>query len=462
MTHLPERPTPPRRRLALLALLGGALMPQLALADDTEAAPASLPETPDTPAHSALHISGFATLGLTYNDNASTGLITSYAQAHPARTGLSGDLDSVLGVQAVWTPLKGTSVTVQGVVRPDEGMKPQLRMAYLRQELGELAIRGGRIRSPLYFDSDVSEVGFAYLSARPPIPLYTTVNSVDTIDGADVQWRHGWTDVAVLAQGYFGYSHYDHHFYNQGFAAHAALKGIKGGAISLILPTVTFRASRTWIASYTMRGGDIDTLDAGLQTLSGELGALSANPYLPSGYGVALATQAGAIAGLVNPFDSKPIYTSVGFDGTWGHVRAMGEWAELNSQSRMVGKYQGYQLTLGYMLGNVTPYATYSRQRRLAGSIDTSALAATGLNAQLDAGLTAMQQALAQASSYANLSSSSITAGARWDVREHVAIKAQYDRLYTPGSGVPGTFAVDSLPIRNTTNLVTVTLNLVF
>lgn len=446
------------RRLIRLTALLALFSANPARADDTPT-----PDTAPPPATQRLRLSGFVTIGLTYNDNHDVGIITSYAQAHPAKNGLSPNLDTVLGAQAVWTPWAGTSLTVQAVSRPDDGMKPALRMAYLRQTAGpSLALRVGRIRSPLYFDSDVAEVGYAYLSARPPIPLYTIVNSVDTLDGGDLQWRHGWGDVAVLVQAYYGNSHYSHHFYNQDFAAHASLKGIKGVAISLILPKITLRASRTWIYSYTMRGGGIDALDAGLGNLAGGLNAASANPYLPAPLGAELSARAGAVSGLMYPFDNKPIYTSVGFDGTFGKWRAMGEWAELDSQSRMVGKYQGYQVTLGYALGNVTPYATYARQRRLGASFDTSALNPTGLDAQLDAGLGALQQQLNLASAYANLSGSSVSVGARWDMREHVAIKVQYDRLATPNSQSPGTFAVTSLPIRNTTNLGTIALNLVF
>ncbi|HZV08549.1 MAG TPA: hypothetical protein VFF94_02290, partial [Novosphingobium sp.] len=444
LARRPASARPASAKLASLALLASAGAPVALHAQEIASpapADAPLPADASLPADSgpaaspgeahglkALRLSGFATLGFTYNDNSHAGVITSYAQAHPANSGFSADLDSVVGVQAVWTPLKGTSITVQLVARPDNGMKPAVRMAYLRHELTpSLAVRGGRIRSPLYFDSDVSEVGYAYLTARPPIPLYTIVNSVDTLDGGDVQWRHSWHDVAVLLQAYYGNSQYRHHFYNDGFAAHAKLTGIKGGAVSLILPWITLRASRTWISSYTMRGGAIDTLDAGLETLATQMNAAAANPYLPAGYGAALGAQASAISALMYPFDNHPIYTSVGFDASFNKLRVLGEWAELDSRSRMVGRYQGYQVTVGYALGNVTPYATYARQRRLGPALDTSALNATGLSEQLDAGLAQMQQALALAGSYANLSGSSLSLGARWDVREHVAIKAQYD-----------------------------------
>lgn len=414
-------------------------------------------------AQSVFHVSGFATLGATYNDNRDTGVITAYSQSHPAKSGLSDDLDSVLGLQAVWRPLNGTSITAQAVARPDDAMQIEVRMAYLRQELIDgFAVRLGRIRSPLYFDSDVAEVGYAYLTARPPIPLYSIVNSVTALDGGDVQWRHAWGEMAVLVQGYYGETRYQHHFYNEGFAAHAVLKGIKGGSISLLFPYVTLRASRTWADSYTMRADVISSLDGALTGFSGDVAALATVPGLSASQIATLSAQSKGVAALVNPFDNRPIYTSIGFDGTLKSLRLLGEWTELESQSKMVGKYQGYQFTVGYPVGDVTPYVTYAQQRRMGGSLNTSALDSTGLSPGLDAGLGAVQGALSLASEFANLSTRSVSVGARWDVRENVALKLQYDWLATPNEETPGMFAVKSLPIRNTTNLATLALNLVF
>ena len=44
-------------------------------------------------------LSGFATLGLTYNDNKTAKAITSLAQTQPADYGLATNLDSVVGLQ---------------------------------------------------------------------------------------------------------------------------------------------------------------------------------------------------------------------------------------------------------------------------------------------------------------------------------------------------------------------------
>lgn len=419
---------------------------------------------PAEKAPSKLHLSGFATLGATYSDNRDVGIITAYSDAHPSRHGLSADLDTVVGLQAVWRPFGGTSVTAQGVARPNgQGVRVDLRMAYVRQELGRnIAVRVGRIRSPLYFDSDVAEVGYAYLTARPPIPLYSIVNSVGALDGGDVQLRHAWGDTAVLVQGYYGDSRYDHQFYNEGTAARARLTGVHGASVSLILPWITLRASRTWVHRYTMRGTNIDQLNAGLGQLAGGLTLAANNPFLPAQFATALRGKAQGIAALSNPFDNRPIYTSIGFDASHRALRVLGEWTQLDSQSAMIGKYEGWQGTIGYSLGTVTPYLTYAKNRRTDGPLDTSALGPTGLDPALDAGLGQMQGAFTLARTYADLSMRSLSIGARWDLRANMAVKLQFDRLTTPAATVPGMFAVPRLPIDRTANLATLALNLVF
>jgi hypothetical protein len=166
-------------------------------------------------APSPVKLSGFATLGLTHNDNSEAGVIFSSSQKRPATQGVSGNLDSVLGLQMDWQLLPTTSVVVQGVARAGEDFEPKLRLAYVRQQLGaDAAVRLGRMRSPLFFDSDVAEIGYAYLMSRAPIPVYGSMNNVSHLDGGDVQWRQSLGNIAFLLQGYYGSDRYKHRFYN--------------------------------------------------------------------------------------------------------------------------------------------------------------------------------------------------------------------------------------------------------
>ena len=439
---------------ALLSSLWGGCLVQ---AQETEL-PARAP--------SALKMSGFATLGLTQHHNDDAGMVFSFDQKSLARSGVSGNLDSVLGLQLNWQAAESTSAVLQMVGRAGENIDPKLRMGYLRQQWGQdVAVRVGRYRSPLYFDSDVTEIGYANMTVRPPLPVYWIANSVIAIDGADVQWRHQVGNAALLLQAYAGSSSYKIRFNtsNPVVESDNDLTGLKGLAASVALPHVTLRASRTWVRRTTLRSSEVDRLNAGLTQMAGGLSALAANPMLPGPLRAGLADKAQATLGYINPFDSSPIYTSVGFNANWDGWAVMGEWARFHSGSAMLGRADSYHLTVGRSLGDFTPYIGLARQQRKTPALDTRALAPTGLHPQLDAGLAQLKGSLDEAASGTDKSSRSVTVGVRWDFADNMALKVQYDRFKTPSPYHPGPFAnFKPLPIDNRVHLVSVVLDVVF
>jgi len=443
-----------RIRTGSLGLLLSMFSMSAAIASDVTDAPLN-----------SIKLSGFATLGLTHNDNSEAGAIFSSSQKKPANQGWSTNLDSVAGLQLNWQLMPDTSVVVQGVARAGEDFDPQLRMGYVRQQFGNnTALRVGRMRSPLFFDSDVAEIGYANLMVRAPIPVYVTPNNVTHIDGADLQWRHSVGNTAFMLQGYYGNDSYKHRLYNTSPVEETdvELHDISGIAISAATPNLTVRLSHTTTSAYTMRSPQISQLNAGLSQVSAGLNAMAANPYLPASMASALSVQARQVSGYTNPFDSKPTYTSLGFDGNMDAWRLLGEWTLLDTHSALTGKYEGYHLSVGYNIDAFTPYVSFARQTRKSAAMDTSALAVTHMDPTLDGAILQLKGALDQAAQFADISMSSASIGVRWDLRENMAIKVQYDRLETPNSSIPGYFSLTHLPFNNTVNLFTVALDFVF
>lgn len=423
-------------------------------------------QTPDGNASGlGLRWSGFATLGLTHHANENAGVIAAFSQKSPANKGLSGRLDTVGGVQADLRLSEGTSATVQAVIRAGDNFEPRLRMAYVRQNVGDdIAVRVGRFRSPLYADSDVTEIGFAYLSMRPPLPIYGVAASLPHIDGADLQWRHSFGQAGVQVQAYAGRSKGKHIFPNTTPPDEAdfAVSGIHGLAVSVGLPNVTFRSSYTSFDRTTLRSPLLAQLNSGLAQVSGGLGAIAANPFLPGALSASLAAQAKEVGSYANPYDSRPVYMSLGFDANVNRLRVMGELTTMDSRSPIVGRYAGGQVTLGYAWGTVTPYITVSRNSRRSGTLDTRGLSPTGLDPALDGSIAQLRGAFDQAAQFADLSSRANTLGVRWDVRENIAVKLQFDQIRTPSNTVPGVLAVRRLPFDNRVNLFGASLNFVF
>lgn len=441
----------------LLLLATASSVPAWAQAPDGGPAGAASP---------TLRWSGFATLGLTWHDNATAGAITSFGQRAPANRGVSGNLDTVGGLQVDARLGDTTSATAQAVARAGDDFQPKLRMAYARQQLGgDAAVRVGRLRSPLYLDSDVSEIGFAYLPMRPPMPIYgVAANYVPHIDGADLQWRYSFGQTGLMVQGYLGRSSGKQIFVNTTPRDEAdfSLSGIRGVAVTVGFANVTVRGSHTRIDRFTLRSPLLDQLSGGLEQVSGGLAAISADPRLPAPFAAALAGQSQAVRSYLNPYDSRPVYTSLGFDANLDRWRVMGEITTFDSRSPTVGRYRGGQLTVGYSWGSLTPYVGVSSNSRQAGSLDTSALTPTGLDPALDGAITQLKGAFDQAARFADLSSRSNTIGVRWDARENVAVKLQFDQIRTPSSTVPGVLAVPQLPFDNRVNLLGATLSVIF
>ncbi|MCV2358360.1 hypothetical protein LNV08_05170 [Paucibacter sp. TC2R-5] len=412
-----------------------------------------------------LRFSGFATLGLAHNDNATAGAITSFSQLKPVQQGWSANMDTVLGLQLEWQPLSGTTFQVQGVARAGEDMQPRLRIAALRQQLGHgLSLNLGRMRSPLFFDSSIAEIGYANLTVRPAPTIYALTNSVAGLDGADLHWRLNFGDASVLAQVFGGRYDYTHRFNNfsPALSADASLRGMLGFSLSANLQDLTVRVSRTEIDRYVLRSEQVSQINSGLDQLSGALQQMALNPQLPPTLQSGLQAKAQGLDALRNPFDNRPVYTSLGMDGNWQQWRLLAELTWMDPRNDLVGRGTGYSLTLARSFGDFTPYLSLARLKRSSARLNTSALAPSGLDPQLDAGLNQLKQGFDRAQQFADISSRSVSIGLRWDWRENMAIKTQLDQIRTPNASTPGPLAVPVLPFDNKLQLFSVTLDLVF
>ncbi|MFY7863892.1 hypothetical protein [Roseateles sp.] len=451
-----------RRRAAAWLLAGLALLASAtAQAADESSGSSTESESRARP----LRFSGFGTLGVAHNDNATAGVITSFSQLKPVQQGWSANLDTVLGLQLEWQPLNGTTFQVQGVARAGEDMQPRLRIAALRQQLGQgLSLNLGRMRSPLFFDSSIAEIGYANLTARPAPAIYALTNSVASLDGADLQWRLNLGDASLLAQVFGGRYDYTHRFNNfsPALSADASLRGLLGFSLSANLQDLTLRVSRTEIDRYVLRSDQVNQLNSGLTQLSGALQQMTLNPMLPPAMAAALQAKAQGLDALRNPFNNRPIYTSVGLDGNWQRWRLLAELTWMDPRNDLVGRGTGYSVTLARSFGDFTPYVNVAQLKRSSAKLNTSALAPTGLSPQLDAGLSQLQQGFDQAQQFADISSRSLSFGLRWDWRENMAIKTQLDLVRTPNANTPGPLAVPKLPFDNKLQLFSVTLDLVF
>lgn len=415
--------------------------------------------------------SGFATLGTAYNANPDAGVVFSGAQTKPAFQGLSANLDSVLGLQWDYTLTPSTSFKLQGVIRAGEEFQPKMRMAYVQQRVVEnLSLRAGRMRSPLFFDADTTEIGYANTAIRGPIPLYagTSASQIIHIDGLNVQWRKPLDDLLLTVDGYWGGGQFTHYDVTKVPTSESQINtnGIGNLAIKLEFGNGTIRYSHARLGNYSAGSDQLNQLNQGIAGLSAglEKSAASFAAYGQSTVAQALRDKASLLNAYSNPFNGAQTYDSIGFSTTLEDFGIAGEWAWLSSDAVILGKRQAYQVSVNYKTGKFTPFATFSNARRVGNWAEANPVTPTGIPSlgQLDAGIAGISQGLEQMSRLANITMQGFSLGLRWEVASNMAAKIQYDLLTTPSPDAPGALKVRRFPFDNTVRLLSAGLDLVF
>jgi len=418
-------------------------------------------------ASSTLRFSGFATIGLVSNSNPDAGVVFSGAQTKPAFKGLSADLDSVVGLQLDYALLPATSLTVQAVARAGEDLQPSLRMAYLEQRFDQVSARLGRMRTPLFLDTYAEEIGYANPLIRGPIPLYGAAPSqIIHLDGASLQWRTPWALGSVLIEGYYGNGRFKYAWFSASAVEQASVivDDITGITLSTTLGNTTLRLARTNLGSYRIDSSNNTELNAGIAALSAGLNrAAQGYAGVPS-IAQNLAHKAQVLDSFYDALHAPQQYTGLGFSSSFGKLTVMGDWATWNLNTEMLGKLNAWQLTLTYETNYGTPYLSVSQKNRTTPRGDTSQVTPTGVAglAQLDAGITGLRSGLDRLALYTDASMQGFTLGARWELSNNMALKAQYDVLATPSAELTGAFKVRSIPFDNHVNLLSVALDVVF
>ncbi|MBJ7540022.1 hypothetical protein [Marinomonas transparens] len=138
-----------------------------------------------------IDFSGFATLNMSYSDNADVGFSSNYLNR--SDTGFSLSRDSLLGGQANISMSHDWDAVVQGVYQ-DRSVKSFdnfLELGFVRyRPQRNWSIRAGRINSDIYLLSEYPHVGYAYLWARPPHAYYSFASTTGHYDGVDVEYNN--------------------------------------------------------------------------------------------------------------------------------------------------------------------------------------------------------------------------------------------------------------------------------
>jgi hypothetical protein len=150
-------------------------------------------------------VSGFGTLGAVYSTNKNAGYLRDATQAHGA-SGFSVDTDTRLGLQTnfKWQELELVAQAVSRH-RADNTYTPELMMAFAKIDpIDNMTLRGGRLLLDVFTLSDSRNIGYSYLTIRPPVEYLGWVYA-NYFDGGDLSYKLPLDNSFLTFKGYAGY-----------------------------------------------------------------------------------------------------------------------------------------------------------------------------------------------------------------------------------------------------------------
>lgn len=346
-----------------------------------------------------LSLHGFGTLGLTYQDDENI----IYRNNWRSDSGSSGDIslqnDSKFGLQLDWQIEPSLSFTIQGSV--DNG-GANLEWANIKYNItDEFDVKIGQMRFPTAMYSDILKVSYSYDWIRLPEDVYGILPLTSYL-GGEFNYQSVYKDFEYRFKLYAGESKdtmkgsvdvgdYD-----------IELKHIFGLNLSFLFDNLEI------YTGYTQADISItnDLINSYFDTL-----------YKRDD----LSLSQKNILHEYDPRGKDTKYISVGFKYTYDNAYLVGEYIDIDMKNIISDNYAWY-VGMGYHFGEITPLITYSR--------------VTGRsNYQTKIGDTQIDRDLAQMAQITLTSQTHITLGLRYDIRENIALKAQYDHIKESSKG---------------------------
>ncbi|SEO08994.1 porin [Duganella sp. CF517] len=340
-----------------------------------------------------LTISGFGTLGVAKSDTDEARFVR-YNQAEGVGDGARLGLDTNLGLQVGYKINDWLSATGQVLTRkgPRPGFTTDLTWAFVKARVNDdVSVRVGRLALPTFLISEYQNVGYANTMMRPPIEMYGQV-PIESHDGIDLIYQHGFGDVTLTAQPFLGVSRGKLYAGGGAYTYRAPTHGLTLSAES---GPFTVRVSRLYAE-----------LHEDIPALAPLVSALNA-------YGFA------NLASDLTLHGQKFAFTAVGGTMDWKNIVLQTEYAQRRAKDpvQVPGTNSWYAMA-GYRLGKVMPYYAHADFRSIATTARVPAnFPATGA---LGAPVASLLAPSAQ---------SSDQIGVRWDFTKGMALKLQVDRV---------------------------------
>ncbi len=310
--------------------------------------------------------------------------------------------DSLLGIQATYNALDNLSFTSQAILRADKSDESEIEWLYLTyQPIENIQLKVGKLRTPFFTLSDVTDVGYAYPWINPPQQVYNAY-LFDTFKGIDINYGYAGETFEASIEIYAG--QYDGDIELSGQSTDYSVRGMKG-----IIGKINFSNLELRLARY---GARVDFDDGPITTLSDTLSlfGFSRSAYSLRTDGDVDVSQVGLV------YDNLKYFTRA-------------EWVDIRTDLETAPAVKSHYLTLGFYLSPMTFHLTYANSKNSVGTQEQEI--PIGVSPALDQ-LAFGYDAVFNSISRDNLKS--WTVGARWDFRKNMALKIEHTKL----KGKPG------------------------
>ncbi len=425
----------PAPRLLLIATCAWALLFGTGSAASAEQAESDI---------SPLRISGFGTLGYSWDDRKDLAAIRDFTQrpADGQNTGPSWRLDSRLGFQMAYRFSSRVEGVFQAVARDQitNKLSSAIDLAHVDFQLApESSLRLGRIGYGPFLMSDHRNLGYAYPWVRPPREFYSWI-PIFAFDGGELVQDFIFDDSRWRFRAQLGRSSFD---------------------IPMGNDTFDFKADQLWSLSLSHQVGAWQ-LKAGL---SGFHSTKEASPLnqLHSGLEqiatlniAGISNEAACLRQETSFKDVRIRYYTLGAaydDGRW---LLQGELGYSTTTNAIAPSSRTGYLALGRRLGDFTPFAMISASRP-----DKSALSPT--NNWSAIGQADFQNTVYRVANSTRQDQETLSLGTRWDFNSRAALKMQWDHSRIHPQGYSLWFRSPESNLRTTdVNLFSVNLDFVF
>lgn len=387
---------------------GTLLLCTTALADNTGIPPVQSGPT--------VTFSGFGTIGMVQT-NTNDGVYTTGQEANGATKTADFGPDTKAGLQMDAKFNDTFSTTVQLFTKQNSlgSYSPDVEWAFGKVKLGDgFDVRLGRIGAPFFMTSDFRNVGYTNVSVRTPVDVYALV-PVRSFDGGDLLYRVDIGPATLNSQLWLGKGAVRIGQNAQGDES-VVLNNIAGINFSVEDGPLTLR--------YGTMKTRLGTAGSGIASINTLLATLDQVGQAP---GLGELSQIGSELAIDNKFAT---FSGVGAVLDTGDFVFNAEYVKRKTESTYVPTATAWYATLGYRIGNFTPYVSYSERNDTSTVMYPMPQVSPLLPAQIQGAVPVLIGTVNTAIDKTDEKSTAI--GVRWDAGKNYDIKAEFQQLKIP------------------------------